>query len=445
MADPAPPRTDRRPECEAATMSTASDVAREIDRVLRQLDGHGLYRNNAFRVTGLSADASARQIRRHQEELRNPYHVPPASDRDVPLPPSDDADAQRAAFEALRDPLARLVHELFWLRPEAANPDSGYLRDQAVFAHCRALEATASDGSVADETAWTDWEVSTNLWSLAFAAEDTWEWVRRRAAEIDDPRLSVAVLRALRERLPEHVIGASVGLAVRAAAVAPSDTELHMDAVEEAGFEARQVREVARAAVEPFTGRVRAACETAQGSDPAAGLSAAQELLDGTAAALTTITAVLGADDDLAGACRDEVAHAANNRVIAYVNEAMETASGPGSVRARPALELLRRARAKAVSESVTTLLDKNIADLEQLAAYVAAGGRGRFDGRGAQRGEPGCVVLLVVFLAGAVGAFWLLGSVLGVGPIWALAGAVFGGFMAVGLVTQVIEFFQDL
>jgi hypothetical protein len=123
----------------------------------------------------------------------------------------------------------------------------------------------------------------------------------------------------------------------------------------------------------------------------------------------------------------------------------METASGPGSVRARPALDLLRRARAEAVSESVTTLLDKNIADLEQLEAFVAAGGRPRFDARGAQSGEPGCAVLLVSFLVGAVAAFWLLVSVLAVGPIWGFVGAVFGGFVVVGLVTQVIEFFRDL
>jgi hypothetical protein len=421
-------------------MSATSDTAREIDRVLRPLDGHGLYRNNAFRVTGLPTDASPRQIRRHQEELRNPYYVPPATERGLPLPPSDDVDAQRAAFEVLRDPLARLVHELFWLRPDQAS-----WHEHAVFAHSRALEATTRDGRVADPGTWDDWRVGLRLMAQAFTAEETWDWVRRRAAEIDDPRLSVAALRALRERLPEHVIGVSVGLAVRAVGVAPLRAEPHLAVLRGAGFDLRQVREVARAAVEPFAARVRDACETARGSDPAAGLSAARELLDGTAAALTTMTTVLGVGDDLARACRDEVAQSVNNRVIAYVNETMETASGPGSLRTQPALTLLREARAQAASESVAALLDKNIADLEELATYVGTGRRMRYDAHGSPRGEPGCAVLLVPFLVGAVGVFWFLAGGLGAEPFWAVAGAVFGGFMATGLVMQVIEFFQDL
>jgi hypothetical protein len=240
-------------------MSSSSDTAREIDRVLRPLGGHGLYRNNAFRVTGLSTDASARQIRRHQEELKNPYHLAPATDRDLPLPPSDDADAQRAAFEVLRDPLARLVHELFWLRP-----DQPSRHEHAIFAHSRALEAISRDGEVVDDETWDDLQVGLRLLAQGFADDSTWEWVRRRAEQIDDPRLSVGVLRALRERLPEHVIGVSVGLAVRAAGADPAEAEAHLAALREAGFEARQVREVARAAVEGSgpgarrrTGRIR--------------------------------------------------------------------------------------------------------------------------------------------------------------------------------------------
>ncbi|GAB2488054.1 hypothetical protein GCM10027063_31970 [Promicromonospora xylanilytica] len=435
-------------------MSISSDVARDLDRVLRPLEGHGLYRNNAFRVTGLPTDVSPRRVRRHREETQNPYYVTPVPDTDVPLPPSDDADALRAAFEVLRDPLSRLVHELFWLRPDQAS-----WHEHAVFAHCRALEATDPDGTVADAGTWDDWRSGLRLLAQAFTAEETWEWVRRRAAEIDDPRLSVAVLRALRERLPEHVIGVSVGLAVRAAGVSREQADQHLGALRRAGFDPRQVREVARAAVEPSAGRVRAACETARAADSAVGLSAARDLLDGTAAALTTLSTVLGADDDLAGACRDEVAHVVNNRVVGYVNEYLEGVAGPPPTAS--ALALLRRARELAWSPSVTDLVDKNLADLDELAAAVSSGARepapawrgSAAQRRGAMAGQPvvagnqvsvGCLPLVIFFAVGAWVSWWLL-NLPDIGPVWPVVGAVLGGFVAVGLAVRVIAFFQYL
>jgi hypothetical protein len=410
-------------------MSITSDVARDIDRVLRQLEGHGLYRNNAFRVTGLPTDVSNRQVRRHREETQNPYYVTPVPDGDVPLPPSDDPDALRAAFEVLRDPLARLVHELFWIRP-----DQPSWHEHAVFAHCRALEATTPDGWVESGDTWGDWRVGLRLLAQAFAAEETWEWVRRRAAEIDDPRLSVAVLRALRERLPEHVIGVSVTLAVRAAGVVPEDAPGHMAALERGGFEPRLVRDVARAAVEPVTARIRSACETAREPAPSAGLSAASALLDETTSALATCAAVLG-DDDVVGACRDEVARTVNNCVLGFVNFSVETA--PAALSTEPVLDLLRGARALASSPSVTALLDNNIADIENYRAGRRAG----------QQVEVtmGCVPFLFFFLIGGVASWLLVHNVFGLGPVWSVVLAVVGGFMAVGLVAQVVEFFQGV
>lgn len=409
-------------------MSTTSDVARDIDRVLRPLDGHGLYRNNAFRVTGLPTDVSNRQVRRHREETQNPYYVTPVPDGDVPLPPSDDPDALRAAFEVLRDPLARLVHELFWIRA-----DQPSWHEHAVFAHCRALEATTPDGRVASGDTWGDWRVGLRLLAQAFAAEETWEWARRRAAEIDDPRLSVAVLRALRERLPEHVIGVSVTLAVRAAGVVPEDASGHMAVLEGGGFEPRVVRDVARAAVEPVTARIRSACETAREAAPSAGLSAASTLLGETTSALATCTAILGDDDDVVGACRDEVARTVNNCVLGFVNFYVETA--PAALSTDTVLGLLRDARAVASSPSVTTLLDNNIADIEGFEARRAA----------ASGADLGCVPLLFFFLVGGVASWLLVHNVFELGPIWSVVLAIFGAFMAVGLVAQVVEFFQGV
>jgi apolipoprotein N-acyltransferase len=131
------------------------------------------------------------------------------------------------------------------------------------------------------------------------------------------------------------------------------------------------------------------------------------------------------------------VAHAANNRVIAYVNELVESGSVPQSLRVRPALAMLHEARAVAASEAVTTLLDTNITDLQQLAAYIDTRSR-------SEPGQLGCLPVAIIYAIGAVASWWLVDR-LGVGPVWPVVVAVAGGFLAVGLVAQVVEFFQAL
>ncbi|MEK8172062.1 hypothetical protein NKH77_30515 [Streptomyces sp. M19] len=48
-----------------------------------------------------------------------------------------------------------------------------------------------------------------------------WDHAARRVAEIGDPRLTIRTVRALRERLPRHLVSVTVGFALRAAGPGP--------------------------------------------------------------------------------------------------------------------------------------------------------------------------------------------------------------------------------
>ncbi|WP_335987873.1 hypothetical protein [Glycomyces sp. MUSA5-2] len=319
---------------------------RELDRVLAPLAGRALYRDNVFRITGLPSDATPRQVRRAREERTNPYYEPPAATRDAPLPPSTDPDEVHHAFEGLRDPLARLVHELLWLRPNLG-PDHHH--NAAVRTHCAAIEAAA-----AGEAAPALWAAALASWDRVFADRDTWRWARQRVRAIDDPRLDVDVVTTLKTRLPELI--AAVSFALAAAAAADGDTDAaarHVAHLDEAGFREGPVKRARRAAVAPAEARVKAACEAAVERGDGAGLKAVQALLSDTAEPLRVIEALLGRTDPLSRACRDEVAGTANRCAVGYFNKRRKD-NGVSRV--------LERARTIAASDAVAALIDDNLA-----------------------------------------------------------------------------------
>src|SRR5258708_25424155 len=80
-----------------------------------------LFRKNAFRITGLSVDATTREVAKHAEKLKmlvelgQDPHTPNAA---LPMKPPPSLDEIRDAFQKLRDPVQRLLDEFFWFWPE---------------------------------------------------------------------------------------------------------------------------------------------------------------------------------------------------------------------------------------------------------------------------------------------------------------------------------------
>lgn len=346
-------------------MTGTTETAREVDRVLRGLQGHDLFRRNAFRVTGLAPDATPRQVRRAKEESRNAYYLPPDA-TGAPLPPSTDPVELRAAFEVLQDPVARLVHELLWTGTAEQDVRAGSVR-----ALCRALEGTSERGTVLTETAWKNWRKGLRSWAEAMRSEATWERARRRAAEIDDPRVTVGLVRTLRQRLQQHVVGVAAGIAVREARTSPGTAGRLVRDLRGAGFDTDDVTRTLRAAAQPLLDEVKTACRTARSGDPArAGVSAARTLLGTTRPPLQALGALLGKDDELARGGFDDVALTTNNCVVAYANEHAATL-GADPADLDEVIGHLEEALALATQPRTTELVTKNVAEYREVQGII--------------------------------------------------------------------------
>src|ERR1700722_19292422 len=102
-----------------AVMENVSSVgrARAADsEILLAAARPELFRDNAFRVTGLPVDSTAGDIVRREERIRmaakfgGGAHIPSP----LPISPAPSGDMVRAAVDRLRDPERRLVDEFFW-------------------------------------------------------------------------------------------------------------------------------------------------------------------------------------------------------------------------------------------------------------------------------------------------------------------------------------------
>lgn len=79
-----------------------------------------LFRHNAFRITGLAVDATAREVIRHADKLKMLLELgqePHAKNNAHPLDPPPTIDEIREAIQKIKDPEKRLIDEFFWFWP----------------------------------------------------------------------------------------------------------------------------------------------------------------------------------------------------------------------------------------------------------------------------------------------------------------------------------------
>ena len=78
-----------------------------------------LYRENPFRKTGLSVLAGAREVARRIDKLKLSAELGTGMDHWSFAPEKSlTVDQIREVAQVLKEPAARLVHELFWFWPE---------------------------------------------------------------------------------------------------------------------------------------------------------------------------------------------------------------------------------------------------------------------------------------------------------------------------------------
>jgi hypothetical protein len=381
----APPRAiGAQPAGEEQAMTTG-----QANRSLLRAVGPDIYRQNAFRLTGLAVTATNRDIRRRGEQLQVAAQfgadAGAAGGTVLPLPEPPGTTAVQQALERLREPAQRLVDELFWIWPaRGSGPDEaiaalrrgdqdGALRiwggqvatgperaisvhNVAVLLHVRALDDTAVNQML--------WQRAVEYWRAVHVDEAFWGLLQARIAELADPRLTSATAGELRAGLLEAVASINAKLAVRAARDnLAADAAAHVALVRDVLLRPEQADRLLRREVEPDLDRIRSissGAEQSVESDPDRGADAARRFLDETTPLIDKVKFVLAAEQPVVQGLCDEVATTAMYCVIPYVNKTGDFAAGR---------EVLGRALGIAATETARTRIRRNLETARRQAA----------------------------------------------------------------------------
>lgn len=345
---------------------------RDVDAVLRRIPVLATYSDNLFRIAGLPTGAGATAVRRRREDLAMAARLgtpAPSPWGDLAANPAADAEAVKGAFEALTAPLVRLVHEAFWL------DGTGGSHDDAVRAHCLALdaEAAAGEGRSHPDTAGGGsdelFRSALSGWATTLATPDFWDRLERRVKDLDDPRVTPAHIQGLRVAIPRRVLAPNAVRAVAAAGAGDTaQVRRHLGLLAASPFEAPAVAEALRGACATAVDRVHdhsAAVLRAAADEPENVLAAAHRLLEVAPRALVVPSAVLPPADPLPAALHDEVASAVVRAAVAHVNAGGDAAD---------VAALLVTARDLAREQTTIALVDRTAADLAEAAIRRTVG-----------------------------------------------------------------------
>ena len=214
-----------------------------------------VYRENAFRITGLSVDATPREIKRRIDDLKAVEEMGDADEEHVhayALEPLPSLEQIREAAQRLHDPERRIVEEFFWFWPEewgAGKKDPAIrslLNDDADTAFSAWSETLSDDHGSAStvakhnlavmyqlvaldseqlalendleeeqhETLSEYWRTSFKWWEELTDDELFWSMVTDRIRMLDDPRLTTGFARRMRATLPKAMDKINAMLAI---------------------------------------------------------------------------------------------------------------------------------------------------------------------------------------------------------------------------------------
>ena len=330
-------------------------------KVLIEAVGRELFQDNAFRVTGLPASASGREVTKHgdqlklQEELSN--GEPPLSGAFVREPPPT-LDEIHTALQRLKNPERRIVDEFFWFWPMPAANDGTdaaleavqqgqadkaisiwrgqetdshnavvALHNLAVAYHIAALDrenATVGHGCTEERRAKiaSFWQSAIKRW-LKIADDDRlWDLVTERIRQLNEPNLPPGFSRQIRQNLRVALckIHAELGLAYLESAqagYAQSQLSLFKQLAQETGADGI----AAEIVLKPITTRLRQQLELAQqkaSANASGGIDAARELLGLARRMSSHFELLLAPDHPARGDLYDDIADAANRIQFTY-------------------------------------------------------------------------------------------------------------------------------
>lgn len=363
-------------------------------KVLLELATKDIFRRNAFRITGLSVNATAREISKHgdklilMQELGGESFEAAAVLSRVPAPTIDEL---RQALQRLKNPENRILDEIFWFWPETggtpsansallalsrgniddarkiwaandqqATSDLDAVHNLAILHHVLALdsEATSVDahGSQARQSKASDhWRKALKYWQRLVDNDQFWDAVSARIRQLNEPNLTTGYARQIRATLPRALNKISADVVVTLVAEGNDDLARgHLDLVRVHGNGSAGVDMTADCALSPLTARLHEHVESARrraDDGSAEAVEAARELLELAEASLSKYH-LFGSNGESRKEIFDEVAGAVVTFAVTHQRKTEDNATF---------VALLERAFPLAVSDEVRERVKKNI------------------------------------------------------------------------------------
>lgn len=321
-----------------------------------------IYRINAFRISGLTVNASTREI---TSQLQKNQMVEKYGDKSIkkdspfPIIPPPDTDQIRQALHRLHDPETRLIDEFFWFWPhsiesdkmdgaldslsrndiksaesiwinyEATLTESNVSRHNlAVLSHLMALDIELNGKNLTENEIQKrnkHWNDAFKRWKLLFDHEGFWSRLVARVRQMDDPRLTTGFVRRLRESLPSAILQINAQLALNAAEIGDeAEAKRHLQALHNSGFGTDAGLLAIKKVVEPLRNRIKIICKSYTNDtypDSQSELIASRKLIEQTKNLLRILDILLPGESSIIEGAHDEVALKALSLVISYANK----------------------------------------------------------------------------------------------------------------------------
>ena len=320
-----------------------------------------LFRHNAFRITGLAVDATAREVIRHADKLKMLLELgqePHAKNNAHPLDPPPTIDEIREAIQKIKDPEKRLIDEFFWFWPEEFGKSDS---DPALQALAKGDTKTANEiwrkrineesygivakhnlavtyylialdlGHLATGKAVSEesrlkisdtWKSSVRKWGRIQDDEKLWEKVTERIRQLNEPSLPTGFARRMRAMLPDALNKINADLIFGFAESGKIEiAKDYIAYIRETSDGQNGFKNAAETVLLPAKNLLKEQITQAVArgeASPADAANAARELLKQSRQALDLFDLFLGENSDERNELYDEVATICNRLPIAY-------------------------------------------------------------------------------------------------------------------------------
>ena len=281
-----------------------------------------LYKKNIFRITGLSVDATSKEVSRQVQKLQMLEDMGggdvAGSQPAFSLAGKRSSDEIRDALSRMKEPEHRIVDEFFWFWPEefGSSKDDPAIQamlagdegtafklwkdrekagshvaqhNMAVMYHMLAVDWTnyhisAKIDEAQDIAIQENWKKAFERWEPMIEADELWDMLKERVRSIDDEALTTGFVRRILKVLPEALDRVNAEAALKLAEQGRIDwAKFHINFMRETHQGLDDVDSTSEMVLEPTQKRVEQYLESFSSKvekSPQHGAELAQELLD---------------------------------------------------------------------------------------------------------------------------------------------------------------------